>query len=236
MRTGLPLFAALLLTCNFGTRADEGGRDWESAQRIRDAATRYVLQQSAPTARADAGALDARLRVPACPRALSANAPAPGNASAWSVSVSCEAGPGGTPLWSIYVPVKVSDFRSVVVLSRPLSPGQTIDASAIRLEQRDIATLSYGYLDAPEKAIGQVLKRPLAQGATLTPDAVTPQKVVKRGNEVTIISRSGAIEVRAQGKALGDGGAGERIQVENLSSHRIVDAMVRDGGSVEVKL
>jgi flagellar basal body P-ring formation protein FlgA len=236
MRISMLFLVGLTFACNFSARATDENRDWESAQRIRDTATRFVEKQSASTARVEASPLDSRLRLPACPRPLAASAANAGTQGSWSVSVSCSAGANSTPLWSIYVPVKVVDLRPVVVLNRPLAPGQVITADAVKLEPRDIAGLSLGYLDDIKLAIGQVLRRPLSQGATLTPDTVGPQKLISRGALVTIIGRSGTLEVRAQGKALGDGGSGERISVENISSHRVVDAIVRDGGSVEVGL
>jgi flagella basal body P-ring formation protein FlgA len=51
---------------------------------------------------------------------------------------------------------------------------------------------------------------------------------------VTLVGRNGSFEVRAQGKALADAGAGERVRVENLSSRRVVEGQVRADGSVLV--
>lgn len=235
----LRYFAAITLFAliSFKIRADDNlGAGWESNERIRATAAAFVAAQSAPTAKIEASALDNRLRLPACPQSLKASAPNAANRGAWSVSVLCELGAGAGPLWSIYVPVRVADIRPVVVLTRPLAPGQAITADAVALESRDIATLSFGYLSDPSALVGQSLRRPIPPGSALTPDVVAAQKVIKRGAVVTIIGRAGSLEVRAQGKALADGGGGERIAVENLSSHRIVEGVIRDGGVVEVSL
>ena len=219
-----------------GVARAQTGDGSEPAERIRDTATRFVAQQSAPSARVEAAPLDSRLRLPACGQALRASSPNPPTRGAWTVSVSCEGAPGNPPLWAIYVPVRVADLRAVVVITRAIPVGQPITADALATEPRDVATLSFGYLDNPAQAVGKTLRRPLSPGSTLTPDALAAQKIISRGALVTILGRVGALEVRAQGKALGDAGGGERVSVENLSSHRIVEGVVRDGGLVEVTL
>jgi flagellar basal body P-ring formation protein FlgA len=70
----------------------------------------------------------------------------------------------------------------------------------------------------------------------LTPNDAQPQRLVRRGETVTVVSRSGGIEVRAGGTALTDGARGERIRVRNDSSRRIVEGVVTAAGRIEVTL
>lgn len=204
----------------------------ESASRIREAAERYVTAQVLPTATVTAEGLDNRLRLPACAQPLDTSAANPAARGAWSILVSCR--DNGAALWAVFVPVKVADLRSVVVMSRSVAPGQPISADLLRLEQRDVATLSMGYLSSIEEAVGRSLRRPVAPGAALTPDALAVTRLIKRGDLITLVGRSGGLEVRAQGKALADGGGGERIPVENQSSRRVVQGVVRSGDTVDV--
>lgn len=226
------LLAMLLMLATSAVRADDGRV--ESLDRIRTAAVTFVSVQSPPTAKIEAAALDNRLRLPLCAQPLESSAASPATRGAWNIVITCRA--VGNPLWQVFVPVKVLDLQAVVVMVRPVMPGQPLTADALRLESRDVATLGYGYFNEVQKAAGQVLRRPVAAGAVLTPDAVSAQKLIKRGALVTMIGRSGTLEVRAQGKALGDGGDGERISVENLSSRKVVQGVVKDGGTVEVGL
>lgn len=222
----------LMLLVATAARAD--GERIESLDRIRSAAVTFVSVQSPPTARVEAAALDNRLRLPLCAQPLESSAASPAARGAWNIVVACRE--AGNPLWQVFVPVKVLDLQPVVVMVRPVAPGQPLTADALRVESRDVATLGYGYFSDLQKAVGQTLRRPVAPGAVLTPDAVAAQKLIKRGALVTLLGRSGSLEVRAQGKALGDGGDGERISVENLSSRKVVQGVVRDGGTVEVGL
>lgn len=207
--------------------------DWESAERIRTLARDYAQQQASADARIEVGALDERLRLPACAQAPEAFLPGGSAGSgALSVGVRC----AGPVAWSIYVPVRISQVRSVAVLTRPLAPGETVTADAITLQERDTTTLPYGFIADAMQAVGKTLRRPLAAGAVLTPDAVAAARVIRRGQSVTLLGRSGGVEVRMAGTAQGDAGVGDRLQVQNSSSRRMVEGTVRSADTVEVGL
>jgi flagella basal body P-ring formation protein FlgA len=63
---------------------------------------------------------------------------------------------------------------------------------------------------------------------------IDAQRLVKRGAEVTIVADTGNIEVRMRGKALGEGGRGDRIKVKNVRSGRVVTATVMARGVVQI--
>lgn len=226
MKTFLAL--TLLIAATGIARA---GDTWESSIRIRAAAADYVATQTRAGTQITVGTLDERLRLPACDEALQAQA-ASGSTlrGALSVGVRC------ATLWTVYVPVRVQDNLSVVVLARPLARGETITADALQLREQDTAQLPYGYLTDPQQAIGRVARRSLAPGNALTPDALESPRAIKRGQLVTLLGHAGSVEVRADGKALGDAGAGERVRVENSASRRVVEGVARDSGVVEVNL
>ena len=98
----------------------------------------------------------------------------------------------------------------------------------------DLARQHRGYFQSPERVIGKKLKRGLARSGVLTPRMLTSEKLVKRGSEVLILARGGEFSVRMKGKALRDGGLGERIEVRNSSSGRKLSAIVIQSGMVEV--
>ena len=227
----LPLILTVVLACLAGTSALAG--EPEPLEKIRAAAQDYVATRlGGGSVQASAGTLDPRLRLPACGQALQAAAPAPNAGNAWSVAVHC----AGPAQWTLYVPVRASEHRQVVVLLRPVAPGVPVPADALTVQERDVAVLSYGYVAKPEDVAGKLLRRPLAAGAAVTPDALANPASVRRGQQVTLVSGGGGFVVRADGKALADGASGDRIRSENLDSHRIVEGVVRDADTVEVGL
>lgn len=225
------LLMTLLLVLGLDARAAEPG--WETPDRIRTIVSDFARQQAGPQATIDVGALDERLRLPACDTAPQAFNPA-GSAArgALSVGVRCD----GPTAWSLYVPVRIGENRRIVVINRSINRGEIITDKDVSLQERDIVTLPYGYLASGADVVGKTLKRPLTAGSVVTPDALELQRIVKRGQSVTLVSRIGAAEIRAQGKALADGGQGDRVKVENASSHRVVEGIVRSADTVEVSL
>jgi flagella basal body P-ring formation protein FlgA len=205
----------------------EGGI--EPITSIRAAAEQYVGNQL-QGARVDAG-IDARLRLAECGSPLKPSTFGTPTNAAWTVAVSCD-----SPAWKLYVPVRVSSDRQVLVATRNLRAGETLTADAVMTQQRDTSQLPGGFVASSQLAVGKILRQPVAAGAAFSPDALGQAPAIKRGQLVTLLSRAGTIEVRAQGKALADGAAGDHITVENESSKRVVEGLVADDGSVMVSL
>jgi flagella basal body P-ring formation protein FlgA len=53
---------------------------------------------------------------------------------------------------------------------------------------------------------------------------------------VTLVVDNGGMEIRMAGKALSDGALDQRIRVENVSSRRVVEGIVRSAEIVEIRL
>lgn len=206
-------------------------QDAQPIASLRSAAETLVQAQVPAGAQVRADAIDARLRLSACDAPLNAVI-SNSSGTRQTVAVSCS----GPQAWTVYVPVQIARLDSVLVATRNLAAGSTIGVSDLRLESRDTASLAQGYVSDASIATGQVLARPLAAGSVLSPAALRRAALVKRGDLIMLVSRSGSFEVRAQGKALGDGATGERVSVENTASRRVVQGQVRADGAVEIPL
>ncbi len=203
-----------------------------------------ILAVAASTARSGAGLdggrvravadkIDPRLRLVACSQPLAGDIPY-GNKKASRVTVEVQC-PGTQP-WKVYVPVKLARLQRVVVVNRPLPRGAILTKEVISVAERDIGSLSRGYLLNVEHAIGQRLRRAVMSGTVMTPSALENPPMIKRGQRVTVEARSGAITVRSAGIAKSDGVFGQVINVEGIRSKRKIQAIVRSAQSVEVLL
>lgn len=199
------------------------GSSFQPAESIQQAAMAAVPGAGSSGVEIEA-VVDSALRLPACTTSLQAQP-----ASSGTIEVVC---PGNTG-WRLYVPVRVRRVQEVLVLQRPLMPGELLTGDALALESRDVGRV-VGALVDPNAVLGYRLRRPLAAGTVLTAADVQSPRLVRRGDSVVVVARAGGIEVRTSGKALGDAGAGERVNVENLSSRRMLQGVVRPGGEVEV--
>lgn len=214
----------MLLCALAGWPAAAGAAEFEPVAAIRAAAIGAVLDAGESDAQVDA-TLDSALRLPRCENGLQARATGPA-----TVEVVCTDAAG----WRLFVPVRVRRSQRVLVLTRPVSAGETINADALTLETRDAGRLSGSTLSDPAQAIGRSVRRTLMAGAVLDPGDLVSSRLVRRGDNVTLIARTGAIEVRMMGRALGEAGANERVSVENLSSRRIIQGVVAANGDVVV--
>ena len=142
----------------------------------------------------------------------------------------------GDKPWKIYVGAHIHIYKYVWVSKVGLHRNQLIDIASINKERRDITRLSTGYLLADSTIEGLQIKRNIPVNQVLTHSMLGSQKLVKRGDRITILSRYAGIEVRAKGIALSDGSKGERIRVKNTSSKREIEAYVSDKQRVLVTL
>jgi len=193
---------------------------WQAVDSIRAAA----LSTLATGEQGEAQVADA-LRLPACGQPLAASPTA-----TTTVEVSCPAAGG----WRLFVPVKVRREQTVLVLSRGIAAGEILDAADITTAQRDGARIAGAVLGDPAAAVGRVARRTLQAGSLLAASDLVAQRLVRRGDNVALVSRRGSVEVRVAGKALGDAGENERLSVENLTSRKIVQGTVSANGDVLV--
>ncbi|WP_051362405.1 flagellar basal body P-ring formation chaperone FlgA [Solimonas soli] len=228
----LPMVHGLALAATLGAGGARAQDAVEPPARLRALAERAVRQDLPASAEVSAEGLDPRLRLPACAQPPAATADQRRGARV-SVTLRCAA----PQAWTLYVPVAVRDVREVPVLARAVRRGEAFDAGALRSERRDVAQLPFGWLerwssDAQAYAEAE-FRRPLAAGQVPGPDDLAPRRCVRRGDAVTLIGRAAGIEVRVEARALADGARGERIQVENARSRRVVPAIVTGPGTVE---
>ena len=208
----------------------------QSLKSIKEAAYEFAVAQLGEpddSLRIKVGKLDARLRLAACDRPLETYLPPSGKIHRNGVvGVRCSGGNA----WSLYVPVEVRRYGEVVVTARALARGETLSAADIKRDRREISSLTRGFIADTTHALGRRTKRHLAVNTLLTPQMLLIPKLVKRGQRVTLLARSGGIEVRMPGSAMSDGGNGDIIRVRNLNSKKIVEGTISSDGIVEISL
>ncbi len=204
----------------------------ESAQRISDAARDYIAARhpwQGQKTRIEVGQLDPRTRLPRCEKALQAYMPSGAEIRRRStVGVRCT----GKKPWKIYLPVTVAAYARVMVSTRPIAAGQTVSAGDISWVEREVSSLSYGYLRHFDNSGAMRSRRSIAQGAVITANMLEANSVVSKGQQLQLLSSSGPISVSMKGIALQDGAPGARIRVRNISSGKELEGRVNRSGQV----
>jgi flagellar basal body P-ring formation protein FlgA len=135
----------------------------------------------------------------------------------------------------LQVPAQVEATAKVVVAATDLAEKTRVRTENYRLEivrlDRDINS----YIFDPEQLRGVTLNRAIASGQPITTGSFVPDIVVKRGDVVRIVGDSGRLKISLTGEARASGHVGDRIQVKNLQSGTLLQAIVVDEGIVTVR-
>jgi flagella basal body P-ring formation protein FlgA len=227
-RANLGALALLPLT---GAVGASGWQDAGSIQAVAESTAREQFSTTAGMVAVNTDPLDPRLRMPACDQALSGSLP---NASQETGRVTVEVRCPGSRPWRLFVPVRVTVEREILVAAAPLERGKVLAADDVLLTRRDAVATPGGYLTTAEAAVGQVLRRSVPAGTVLSPALLDAPVLIRRGQTVTLEARSGPITVQMAGVARADGALGQTIGVENTSSKKVLQGIVRNEKSVEV--
>lgn len=198
---------------------------------VADASKLRAEQQGYSSVDVEVRPLDNRLRLPLCTQPLSTFIPPGGDIlGAISVGVRCS----GIKSWTIYARANVSAKKAIPVLARPLPRNSLISRSDIKIIHQPLQFSNQDVITDPDAIIGMELSRALNAESTLKPNYLRAPKVIKRGQQVVLISGTRGLEVRMKGKALKDATAGERVNVTNLSSGQKIEGIANTDGTVTV--
>lgn len=225
--------ALLLLLSGWSMSGWAAGSD---SAAIRQAVEAYLQEQFGPPGEDldyRINQLDPRLKLAACDEPLQVGFPPGRRQSGYTTLVTECRGRNG---WKIHVPVTIRRFDEVLVAVRNLPRGTRLSADDVRAERREISRLTRGYYRRPAEIAGQVLQRSIRQARVLNPASVASPRLVRRGDEITIIAQAGNLTIHVKGKALMDGTEGKKIRVRNLRSKEELQATVVGPGKVKVTI
>lgn len=207
---------------------------YESPTRITQAVQSYLNQHFTlnDATRFQVEGIDPRLRLHHCDQPLSVrnNASTPPRGGHVTVQVACH----GSHPWHIFVPAQIEQMVRVVRLNRPLPAGARIKANDLGWARIDANQQTRDYLTDPATAVGRVADRPMQAGHILSRLELGVAQVVKRGDHVVIQAGAGGLAVTTGGVAQSGAGIGQRVQVKNLRTGKVLQGIVRDRQTVSV--
>jgi flagella basal body P-ring formation protein FlgA len=133
------------------------------------------------------------------------------------------------------VTAQAEAFAPVLVAARDLDSKTRLREGDFKVEVRPLVRNSSLYFSEPTRLRGASLVHSLARGEAITTDAVVADIVVKPGDPVRIVGQSGALTILVMGEARAAGRVGDRIQVKNLQSGLLFQAVIVDEGVVSVR-
>ena len=209
--------------------------EYQSVESIRNAARQFVYEHTKAAydqeADIEVGRLDSRLRLSQCDMPLEVYLPQGSrDLGRFTVGVRCT----DDKPWSLHVPTTVTIYKNIIVTAESLARGKILTENDFKHLEYDVSKLPAGYIVDASYGVGMELKRRLSGGVPLTTTMMRKPKIIKRGQQVSIIAKAGNVEVRMSGKALAHGAVGERIRVLNLKSKKKLEGIVTPSGDVKV--
>jgi flagella basal body P-ring formation protein FlgA len=124
---------------------------------------------------------------------------------------------------------------AVVTASRAIERGAVVTPQDIEIERRPKTAARNDSLSDMSIAVGMEVRRALREGQALRAADLVQPTLVKSGSTVTIVLKSNGLTLTASAQALGDGKNGENIQVMNVQSKRVLQAVVTGPDEVAVQ-
>jgi flagella basal body P-ring formation protein FlgA len=130
--------------------------------------------------------------------------------------------------------LQVSLFQNVLVAKKSIKQGENLTSELFDVARREVTSLADPPIVSPGELEGMSATRAMASGKTLTQSFLKKQEIVKRGDLVSIEYSSGSIKITASGEVKESGCLGETIKVKNMSSSKIISAVVQDEKTVKI--
>lgn len=136
------------------------------------------------------------------------------------------------------VMLEVRQFETIVMTTRPIPRGRTIQAEDLYLNRWDVTGMN-DYCTDLKRVVGQVATHTLTglqvvRGQDLSGGDGSTAVAIRRQSRVDMVCRVGDFSVIARGEALQDGKVGDSIRLQNVDSKAVVQGRVISAGQVEV--
>jgi len=159
------------------------------------------------------------------------------------VEVTTERGPLGRASFvirfaddtEVRIKAYVTAREQVVRTRRPLKRGSVIRNTDVYTAMMDVRKIPKGAATDIKSVTGKILKRSLPADATLTEAMAGEKPLIRKGQHITILYRTGTLKVTAPGVAREDGYPEREISVMNLTSRKTITGIVEDRGLVNVR-
>lgn len=127
---------------------------------------------------------------------------------------------------SFVIQTRASVMVVAGVARRDLKFGKKIAIEDVAFEKTLVEGSPWSVVRVPEHLEFATVKAPIPSGKPIRMDALRQMFVVRRGDAVTISLRNDRVALSTQGEALQPGKIGQRIDVKNTASGRVVKGRV----------
>lgn len=120
----------------------------------------------------------------------------------------------------------------IVVPTRDIARGETITDRDLTFATVPGSALMSGTVTSIAAAKDMEARRMLHAGEAMRGDDLRHPIVVTRGQTITMLFHAPGVELTAMGRAMGEGGVGDTITVQNPASFRMISGVITAPGTV----
>jgi flagella basal body P-ring formation protein FlgA len=124
----------------------------------------------------------------------------------------------------------ISVSTPVVVMRRTIGVDSIIGPADVDMVRREITHFAYEPFFDPREAIGKSATRTIQAGLILHANLLKRQPIVCKGDCLDVTVKRGAVRVSVTARARASGAKGDRIFVENIVSHKLIQVIIEDAG------
>ena len=126
------------------------------------------------------------------------------------------------------------EWRLMPVAMKPLKRGAVVEAGDVQLSKVGDIAIRRDSVENIGDVIGYSISSDIGQGEMFRASALQVPPAITAGTRITLLVRTGRLEVTATGVALESGIIGQDIKVRNESSKKIITGKIEQAGLVVV--
>ncbi len=150
------------------------------------------------------------------------------------VSVFIDVMVDGTRVDRISVKGEVAVYEKIFLASGNFKKDQKLSRADLHLERKNVFELEQDYVRQFKTIENKVLKINLKKGDCLRTSQFSEPFLVKKGEVVTLVAKNENLMIVTSGICKENGFKNSPVQVENLSSGKLIRGIVREKSKVEV--
>ncbi|MBF0225740.1 MAG: flagellar basal body P-ring formation protein FlgA [Desulfobacterales bacterium] len=140
----------------------------------------------------------------------------------------------GKECTKITLSAKVGIYKDVACALRSISRDTILTEDDVCLEKKDISRMPDNVVTSLSDIIGKQVNQNVSSKSYLRSNMIEEPPIVLKGSKVSLVAKKGLVKVVTYGVAASDGRLGEEIEIENLSSKKVVIGRVKDKSTIEV--
>lgn len=120
------------------------------------------------------------------------------------------------------------------VPARPIDKGEVITQDMLKVIPVRMNRIKPNFVVDADKLVNNEAKKYLKEGKIITDRDIGPKILVRKNDLVTLVYKTDNMQITVRGSARQDGAKGDKIEVENSKSKKILVGVVEDADTVNI--